>query len=174
MKVVIIGAGLAGITLAYLFKKEGVDVVVIEKDFVGSGETGYSTGVFPLEKDVLEFYREIEKYTRCYFQPVIYDHIRNGKRGKSVYIDGYNFSYYTSIVLEKEGVQFEVMNPFYRFRINGNRIKSAVTKRGEFRGDIFIVAAGASSPFIVNGMNMNFRWIRSLLLKPRKKFETVI
>ncbi len=175
MRVVIIGAGHAGITLAYFFKNEGLDVLVIEKDFVAGGETGYSTGIFPSREDVLKFYREIEEYTLGYFRPLIYDHVRGSERGKSIYVDGYNYAYYTSIVLEKEGVQFEVMNPFFKFEGDGRRISQVITKRGSFKGDVFIVAAGGTTPFIVDDFkDVSFRWIRSLLLKPRKRFETVI
>ena len=42
--VVIVGAGIAGLTTAYLLKKEGLRVAVIEKDTVGSGVSGYTTG----------------------------------------------------------------------------------------------------------------------------------
>lgn len=42
--VVIVGAGIAGLTTAYLLKKEGLSVAVIEKDYVGSGVSGYTTG----------------------------------------------------------------------------------------------------------------------------------
>ncbi len=198
MKIVIIGGGIAGITLAYLLRNH--DVTVIEKDFVGSGETGYSTGVFPIEEGIevtddgahlhssqksktfqeanqpLEFYRAVEEFTLNYFKPVIFDHrdLLNGSSGKSVYVDGYNFCYYTSIVLEKNGMNFEVMNEALKLIEENGRVVKVVSKRGEFAGDVFIVAAGASTPFITRADGTRFSWIRSLLLKPHRPFEPLV
>jgi glycine/D-amino acid oxidase-like deaminating enzyme len=42
----IIGAGISGLTTAYLLAKAGVDVVVLEDGAVGSGETGRTTAHF--------------------------------------------------------------------------------------------------------------------------------
>lgn len=42
--VAVIGAGITGLTTAYLFKKSGLTVAVIEKDTVGGGTTGRTTG----------------------------------------------------------------------------------------------------------------------------------
>lgn len=39
----VIGAGIAGMTLAYLLAKAGKSVIVLEKDAVGAGETGQTT-----------------------------------------------------------------------------------------------------------------------------------
>ena len=171
MRIIIIGGGLAGITLAYLLRDE--DVVVLEKDFVGSGETGYSTGVFPINKS-LDFYREIQEFTLNYFSPVIYDHLMNGKRGRSIYVDGYNFCYYTSIVLEKNGMNIEVMNEAFELVKDENRVVEIKSKRGNFSGDIYVIAAGASTPFLVGKKGARFSWVRSLLLKPHKKFEPLV
>jgi len=41
---VIIGGGIAGISAAYLLKKAGQKVAVVEKDCIGSGTTGHTTG----------------------------------------------------------------------------------------------------------------------------------
>lgn len=41
---VIIGAGIAGLTTAYLLKKAGHKVIVLEKDIVGAGVSGHTTG----------------------------------------------------------------------------------------------------------------------------------
>ena len=201
MKIVIIGGGIAGITLAYLLRDH--DVTVIEKDFVGGGETGYSTGVFPIEEGIevtddgtllhsfqntgesgpsqkanrsLEFYRAVEEFTLNYFKPVIFDHrdLVNGSSGKSVYVDGYSFCYYTSIVLEKNGMNFEVMNEALELVEESDRVVKVVSKRGEFTGDVFIVAAGASTPFITGADGARFSWIRSLLLKPHRPFEPLV
>ena len=178
MKVVIVGAGHAGVTLAYFFKKAKADVTVLEKDFVGSGETGYSTGIFPYEPGIFEFYKEIEEYTLGYFKPLVYEHILKGDKGQSIYVDGYNYAYYTSIVLEKEGVRFEVMNPFVGFECSRSKILGVKTRRGIFKGDIFIVSAGGSTPFILKDFEnldgVSFRWVRSLLLKPHGHFSRVV
>ncbi|HXK40103.1 MAG TPA: FAD-dependent oxidoreductase, partial [Candidatus Paceibacterota bacterium] len=42
--VAIVGGGITGLTAAYLLKKSGKDVVVLEKGRVGDGATAYSTG----------------------------------------------------------------------------------------------------------------------------------
>ena len=42
--VVIVGAGIVGLTSAYLLKQAGLTVAVIEKNYIGSGVTGYTTG----------------------------------------------------------------------------------------------------------------------------------
>lgn len=42
--VVIVGAGITGLTSAYLLKQQGLKVAVIEKDTVGGGTTGRTTG----------------------------------------------------------------------------------------------------------------------------------
>ncbi len=41
--VCVIGAGIAGMTTAYLLAKAGRRVIVLEKDAVGAGETGQTT-----------------------------------------------------------------------------------------------------------------------------------
>jgi glycine/D-amino acid oxidase-like deaminating enzyme len=42
--VVIIGAGIAGLSAAYLLKQSGLKVAVLEKHTIGSGTTGHTTG----------------------------------------------------------------------------------------------------------------------------------
>jgi glycine/D-amino acid oxidase-like deaminating enzyme len=41
---VIVGGGITGVTTAYLLKKTGQKVAVLEKDTIGSGTTGHTTG----------------------------------------------------------------------------------------------------------------------------------
>jgi glycine/D-amino acid oxidase-like deaminating enzyme/nitrite reductase/ring-hydroxylating ferredoxin subunit len=57
--IVIVGAGIAGLTTAYCLVKEGMRVVVIEDGFIGSGETGRSTAHIVNVLD--DRYSEIEK-----------------------------------------------------------------------------------------------------------------
>jgi glycine/D-amino acid oxidase-like deaminating enzyme len=42
--VTIVGGGIAGLTTAYLLKKSGLTVAVIEKDTIGAGVSGHTTG----------------------------------------------------------------------------------------------------------------------------------
>lgn len=42
--VVVVGGGITGLTAAYMLKTRGLRVVVLEKDTVGSGTTGFTTG----------------------------------------------------------------------------------------------------------------------------------
>lgn len=51
--VAIIGAGIAGLTLAYLLKKQGRKVAVFEKYTIGEGVTGFTTGKVTSQHGVL-------------------------------------------------------------------------------------------------------------------------
>ncbi|MDN4606381.1 FAD-dependent oxidoreductase [Sporosarcina highlanderae] len=51
--VCIIGGGLSGIANAYFLAKEGLDVVLLEKDEILSGATGNSTGKLTLQHDLV-------------------------------------------------------------------------------------------------------------------------
>lgn len=42
--VVVIGGGMAGLSAAHAFRKKGLDVVLVEKDFCGAGASGKSSG----------------------------------------------------------------------------------------------------------------------------------
>jgi ribulose 1,5-bisphosphate synthetase/thiazole synthase len=42
--VAIVGGGITGLTTAYLLKRSGVKVAVLEKNRIGSGTTGGTTG----------------------------------------------------------------------------------------------------------------------------------
>lgn len=42
--VAIVGGGITGLSSAYLLKRAGLSVVVLEKDYIGSGTTGHTTG----------------------------------------------------------------------------------------------------------------------------------
>ena len=57
--VCIIGAGIAGMTTAYLLAREGKSVVVLDKGQIGSGETAYTTA--HLSSVIDSGYREIER-----------------------------------------------------------------------------------------------------------------
>ncbi len=57
--VVIIGAGISGLSVAYILAKAGYDITVIDDGFVGSGETGRTTAHIVNALD--DRYAEIEK-----------------------------------------------------------------------------------------------------------------
>jgi glycine/D-amino acid oxidase-like deaminating enzyme len=56
--VCIVGAGIAGMTTAYLLAREGKSVVILDKNQIGSGETAYTTA--HLSNVIDSGYREIE------------------------------------------------------------------------------------------------------------------
>ena len=57
--VCVVGAGIAGMTAAYLLAKAGRRVVVVEKDAVGAGETGQTTAHLSSALD--DYYHVLEK-----------------------------------------------------------------------------------------------------------------
>ena len=57
--ILIIGGGIAGLTTAYCLAKEGRKVVLVEDGFIGSGETGRTTGHLTCALD--DRYFELEK-----------------------------------------------------------------------------------------------------------------
>ena len=57
--VCVVGAGIAGLTTAYLLAREGVSVAVLEKNIVGAGETSRTTAHLSNEIDAR--YTEIER-----------------------------------------------------------------------------------------------------------------
>src|SRR5215217_9395299 len=57
--VCIVGAGIAGMTTAYLLAKEGVAVVVLEDGVIASGETGRTTAHLSFALD--DRYSELER-----------------------------------------------------------------------------------------------------------------
>src|SRR5580704_8744368 len=56
--VCVVGAGIAGLTTAYLLAREGKSVVVVEKDKIGGGETSHTSAHLSNVMDV--GYRKIE------------------------------------------------------------------------------------------------------------------
>src|SRR5450631_1633150 len=56
--VCIVGAGIAGMTTAYLLAREGKSVVILDKNQIGAGETAYTTA--HLSNVIDAGYREIE------------------------------------------------------------------------------------------------------------------
>lgn len=57
--VCIVGAGIAGLTTAYLLARAGKEVVVLDDGLIGSGETGRTTAHLAFSLD--DFFSEIEK-----------------------------------------------------------------------------------------------------------------
>jgi glycine/D-amino acid oxidase-like deaminating enzyme len=57
--VVIVGAGITGLTAAYLLKKQGKTVAVLDKHTVGGGTTGRTTGKVTSQHNLI--YAELEK-----------------------------------------------------------------------------------------------------------------
>jgi glycine/D-amino acid oxidase-like deaminating enzyme len=55
--VVIVGGGICGLTCAYLLKQSGKSVAVLEKNTIGSGTTGNTTGKVTSQHNL--FYRDI-------------------------------------------------------------------------------------------------------------------
>lgn len=69
--VVIVGAGISGITLAYLLSKKGKSVVLLEAGEVLSGTTGHTTAKITCQHDMIydEFIAHFgEKYAKQYYQ----------------------------------------------------------------------------------------------------------
>ncbi|HET9721763.1 MAG TPA: FAD-binding oxidoreductase [Candidatus Saccharimonadales bacterium] len=66
---VVVGGGIVGITTAYLLKKAGQKVAVLEKDAIGSGTTGHTTGKVTSQHNLMyaDMYERFgEKKTRLY------------------------------------------------------------------------------------------------------------
>ena len=60
-EVVVIGGGVRGMAVAYYLKKAGVDVIVLEKRFVGAGASGLSMGYVNISGKGPIFYTEFSK-----------------------------------------------------------------------------------------------------------------
>lgn len=64
-EVCVIGAGITGLSTAYYLAKNGIDVVVIEKDTIASKTTGHTTGKISIQHGVFYTYL-VENYGTSY------------------------------------------------------------------------------------------------------------
>lgn len=64
-EVCVIGAGITGLSTAYYLAKNGIDVVVIEKDTIASKTTGHTTGKVSIQHGVFYTYL-VENYGTSY------------------------------------------------------------------------------------------------------------
>ncbi|MDZ5000359.1 FAD-dependent oxidoreductase, partial [Clostridium perfringens] len=53
VEAVVVGAGIAGLLTAYMLKKRGVDVVVIERDRILNGNTLNTTAKITMQHDII-------------------------------------------------------------------------------------------------------------------------
>ena len=60
---VVIGAGMAGILTAYMLKKKGEDVIVIEADRIAGGQTKNTTAKITAQHDLI-YHEMIKKDTK--------------------------------------------------------------------------------------------------------------
>lgn len=67
-EVVIIGAGMAGILLAYFLTQAGVDTIVLEAGKIGQGHTGHSTGKISALHHLKEYTTLPKDKARCFFE----------------------------------------------------------------------------------------------------------
>jgi len=58
--IAIVGGGIAGITTAYMLKKQGVDAVILEADRILQGTTGHTTAKITSQHELI--YSKIKKY----------------------------------------------------------------------------------------------------------------
>ena len=76
-EVVIIGAGVRGMAVAYFLSKAGVDVVVLEKRFVCAGASGLNTGYANVSEKGPRFYTELSKMSADMY-PALNDALGGG------------------------------------------------------------------------------------------------
>ena len=84
--VLIIGGGLSGIMLAYQLRHSHFQVVVIDKDHIGSHTSGHTTAKITVLHDLI--YQKIEKN---YDKHHAYLYYQSNKKVVKIYVEFYSF-----------------------------------------------------------------------------------
>lgn len=106
LRILTIGAGIAGLTCAALFKKQGLDVKVIEKVPRESfNATGYMLGLLPLGGRVMNQLDAREQYFDRSVEMKNYEiHKENGELNKAFSLDFINHGYGSYRGIEREAL----------------------------------------------------------------------
>lgn len=116
-EVVIIGAGMAGILLAYFLTQAGVNTIVLEAGKIGQGHTGHSTGKISALHHLKEYATWSENKARCFFEDEIESVQVYGQLVHDLKIDC-DFSWMEH-VYQDETVDLEILaKRFPEFKIN--------------------------------------------------------
>ena len=78
IKVLIVGGGVAGLTLANLLKQQGIEALVLEKSDLRTQESGYYIGVYPNGSNILKGLDLYEKFSRL-STPLHHYKVMNGE-----------------------------------------------------------------------------------------------
>jgi 2-polyprenyl-6-methoxyphenol hydroxylase-like FAD-dependent oxidoreductase len=150
MKVVIIGGGIAGMTMGAFLQRRDVDVVVCEK-MTGQGDKGHA---FLMHSDALSILRELRTDAAAFLPGKAVNYFSQRRPGgEEIRKEALN-SWYCMRRCELTGFLHTLLKPgtiaparaFSHFVREGGRIVAAAFSNGEVEyGDIFIGADGANS-----------------------------